>query len=1061
MAWRKWLVRCLVFSVLGTLASIGGAYYHLTNPESIRRQVVSQLESQLRGVHVRVETARLRLLGGVSVGELRIVRADDPGLTDLLYVPSAIIYHDKEQLLKGTLAIRKVQLQRPRLRVVRERDGRWNVAGLLGPTHPEEAMPTIVIEQGTFLFEDRRGAADLMPVEIKNVNLTLVNDPLPVLAIEMRGACDLTGTLHVRASWQRVGEALSATLETGGAAIGPALVQRLASYAPEAANHVRQLSGVVQGSATLDYQCASAGPLAYHVLAHLTEGALDHPQCPLPLRGLEAHARIDDGRVTLDSLAARAGDTRLSLKGSLEALNADADLTGEVKIERVVLNPELFAKLPETLHDIETDYSPRGLVDIALDFGRKQGVWRRHSVIRADDAAARIVHFPYAIEHVKGVIEQEVDPAQKKNVRRIDLEGRAGSRPIHVKGEASGFEPAIGIDVHVWGEDLPLDDKLREALPPKYRRLASSFRPKGLGDFHARIHRVPGAARFANEIQVRFHDASILYDVFPYPLERVSGVLDIKPDHFEFRDFRLSHKGGEFLVHGRSHPTPTGDRISTEIRGVDILLDDELKEALAPRGHSDSKLKAAWATLHPGGRLNVTAVIDQLPEQPEDVDVTVTARGCTLKPDFFPYPMEQVSGTVRYARDRLDLTGLTAKQGQTILTLDEGQIFLKRIGGFYARLGNLKGNPLVPDAAFHAALPRVLAKGFEALHLKNPVGLTARELIIDMPAEPNMPPVIYWDGGVSLQDATLQVGVELEKVKGQFWCRGRHNGRQLEGVLGNLLLERATLFKQPIQDVHCRVEVKKDAPDVISLPGLTARFFGGDVGGEARVEFGPTLHYELNLTALQVKLEEFGRHNLGPNVQLEGQATARLHLTGQGTEVEGMEGRGSLDVPNGKLYKLPVLLDLLKVLALWVPDRTAFEEMHSTFTIKGPRVAVSRLDLYGNAISLTGQGEMNLDGSDLQLDFYAVWGRIMQMLPPLFRPIPPAIAGQFLKIKVRGKVDDVRCTNEPVPFLVEPLERLLKSGDHREAANGKKPGAEQLPRAGGKIPATLTGRSEQ
>ena len=119
------------------------------------------------------------------------------------------------------------------------------------------------------------------------------------------------------------------------------------------------------------------------------------------------------------------------------------------------------------------------------------------------------------------------------------------------------------------------------------------------------------------------------------------------------------------------------------------------------------------------------------------------------------------------------------------------------------------------------------------------------------------------------------------------------------------------------------------------------------------------------------------------------------------------------------------------------PDRTAFEEAHASFGIRGQRVHFNRLDLYGNVISLSGQGEMNVDGSDLQLDFYAVWARLVQVLPPILRDIPSAIGQSVLKIKMRGRIGDPRFTKEPVPVLVEPVERLLKrmKGQQNPAAN--------------------------
>ena len=41
---------------------------------------------------------------------------------------------------------------------------------------------------------------------------------------------------------------------------------------------------------------------------------------------------------------------------------------------------------------------------------------------------------------------------------------------------------------------------------------------------------------------------------------------------------------------------------------------------------------------------------------------------------------------------------------------------------------------------------------------------------------------------------------------------------------------------------------------------------------------------------------------------------------------------------------------------------------------------VGQLDLLGNAVSLGGEGEMDLDGSHAQFEFYTVWTNIRNML---------------------------------------------------------------------------------
>src|SRR5207248_1124934 len=143
-------------------------------------------------------------------------------------------------------------------------------------------------------------------------------------------------------------------------------------------------------------------------------------------------------------------------------------------------------------------------------------------------------------------------------------------------------------------------------------------------------------------------------------------------------------------------------------------------------------------------------------------------------------------------------------------------------------------------------------------------------------------PAIYWDGRLAFENAVLKTGVELTGVTGTVACLGLHDGRKLQGIVGNIALDRATLFNQPFGAVQSRVEVTKEEPDVLKLPGLYAQFCGGEVYGPIRVEFGSTVRYELNLTASRVKLEDFARQNTGLKSALSGEATAQVYLAGRG-----------------------------------------------------------------------------------------------------------------------------------------------------------------------------------
>src|SRR5262249_45443086 len=122
-----------------------------------------------------------------------------------------------------------------------------------------------------------------------------------------------------------------------------------------------------------------------------------------------------------------------------------------------------------------------------------------------------------------------------------------------------------------------------------------------------------------------------------------------------------------------------------------------------------------------------------------------------------------------------------------------------------------------------------------------------------------------------------------------------------------------------------------------------------------------------------------------------------------------------------------IMLDVIKLTRFRPMDHTAFEEAHAVFRIRGDRVKVGQLDLLGNAISLGGEGEMNLDGSNAQFDFYTVWTNIRNMLGG-GSELAGRISGNLFRIRVAGDLGTdrpPRVTQEPLPGIVDPIRRLL------------------------------------
>ncbi len=1021
MAWRKWLVRCLVCIITCGIGAAGVVYQQWTNPAAVREQVIEHLRTYFVGAHVSLDSAQLKLLGGISFRELRLTGRENTGNVDLLHVPEGMIYPDKERLTQGTFAVRKIELHRAQLRIRRGVDGKWNFTGVLAPPDLSEHVPTIEFRRATVQLEDELAGADLPVVELTDVNVTLINDPLSTIRIEGRGVSRLAEKFEAGGTFQRSSGDTNVRLKASGIAIGPTLVQRLTAYAPELSEHLQQLTGTGSVEAALAYHATASEPWTYDLRWQLSQGNLRHPKIPVPLEDIDAVARCMDGHLTVERFAARSGAARIELTAKAKALHEDADVIGDLHVKQLPVHSDIFAQLPEGLQKINREFSPVGPIALDLHFERNKGDWIRRCTIRPEDLTATFHKFPYPLEHITGTLVQVIDDTRKRDELTVDLVGIASGQRVHVKGKIEGVAPHVAADFKVWGENITLDQKLMSALPPKHQKIAAAFHPTGRADFEARIRRESNSPEWLNRFLIRFHDTTVKYDVFPYPLENVTGVLDIESNKWEAHDFRGTHNGGAFRATARMQPTPAGDTLVAEIRGDRVSLDRDLKDSLV-----DPDLKHAWKVIRPGGLMNFTAQVTRIADQQADVQVTVAATKSTIRPEFFDCPLVELTGTLKYAKRWVHLENLRARHGRSVLHLDKGRIFLNPEGGIWADIASLRGEPIVLDEEMLHALPPPLRRACETVRLRDPIRLNTR-LVVATTTNTNANPDIYWEGRLAVNDASLHLGVPVEHVRGEVACTGRFKAQQLEAISGNLALSEATIFQQPFRDIQSEIRVPRETPDVLVFPGLHAQLHGGQVYGPVRIEFGSRVRYELDLTASQIRLEEFGRHNLGSDAKLSGLATAKLYLVGKGPDIHELQGRGTIDVPNGRLGPpLPLLLELLKFLSIRIPDGTAFEEAHASFTLNGPRVNVERVDLFGNSISLRGKGEMNYDGTDLNMDFYAVWARVTQMLPPIIKDLPHDVSKHLLKIHAEGRLGDVRFTKEPVPILVDPLKGLLE-----------------------------------
>lgn len=771
--------------------------------------------------------------------------------------------------------------------------------------------------------------------------------------------------------------------------------------------------------------------------------------------------------------------------GSPMVLLSIADLEDRLRRLEVTLSdlkvaPDLFDKLPPKFAEVRDIFAPAGLADATYEQRRGKGGLHKKCVFRPKGMTAKYRGFPYPTDHIRGTIEATLDDGVPPRYA-VDLVGEGGGKAVSLKGHVVGGTDRE-VDLVLTGSGIVLDETLINALPGEYPVLMRRLQARATADFTAKIRhnaairKDHGPEVFDTEFDIRVRSGSLTYDQFPYPLRDLTGRLLIRtvPDHptagrpeladdgeVTFQEFAATGAAGcKLRIEGGRKAEPGGGVLELRVKGEAVPLDGELGRAVAKL-----QLDNPWRTFDPSGHMNCEMHVliherdggngKPLPFHPSrDLELGLSFNGPAIRPTFFPYQLTGIMGQVSYARGRVDLREFRARHGKSALVLPTAVVLLPPTGGFWADLYDLKLTPVVFDREFLGALPAGLRSGCLGLEPRGPIAIHAKRLVIDdrpkdrPPGAPAPPatvrqataktaggrdtlPIVYWDGTVTFRDAAMNTGVSWEGVTGQLSSRGLYLGDRLGRVVGNLAIDRGRVLKQPVEALSARFEVDPARPDAITIPWLNARAYGGEIGGEARLALGTPVRFHLSLNGARLKLEEFARVNrLGPTTQIEGLATAQITLSNPvdpATRKPVLQGSGKIDVPNGRMLDLPLMLDIIKLARFRPVDRTAFEEAHAVFRIHGNRMMIGQLDLLGNAISLGGEGRMNLDGSNAEFDFYTVWTNIRNLLGDA-NDLAARISGNLYRIRVTGDFGGdrpPRMTQEALPGLVDPIRRLM------------------------------------
>jgi hypothetical protein len=593
------------------------------------------------------------------------------------------------------------------------------------------------------------------------------------------------------------------------------------------------------------------------------------------------------------------------------------------------------------------------------------------------------------------------------------------------------------VDLRLSGP-IPIDEKLLSALKEDHERFIRSFHPRGWITVEGTIRRdSANLAKPALFLSIDLNDCAILYDKFPYPMESVNGTLKLSNGQWQITNVKGYNDGAEVVCSGNwNRDTQGRSRLDLHFVGRDIALDeDELRLALKP------EVRKVLNDLRPRG--SVDQVVADLTYDSKLRKTTLDlraekwkrrnrseGRGISIEPAWLPYQMDDVTGTVRYRDGVLTLEKVTGRHGDTTAQVAGSGRFSP--AGWQMLLNEISVQRLKLDHDLLTALPPSLAKGLESLNLAGHLTLEGG-IGLSSGNQPGQSLRANWNVYVDVVNGNLDCGIKANNIHGSVRLIGEsdHNGARSRGEIDvdSLIYKdiQFTDLRGPLWIDKTRVTFGRwaqPAGSTTQARRITAKVFGGAFETDAQVVFGTNSPFQLQMNLMRADLTRFAKEKAPRMRNFSGTAFAEVRMNGTANGTHTFRGGGWVKLRNAKIYEVPVLLSMLKILRIRQPDTVAFDSSDMDFRIHGDHIYFDRMNFSGDAISLRGNGWMNL-GGQIDLSFATILGRNDVYLPIVTDALGLA-SRQFLLIEVDGTLEHPNPpTKKMLPALNDSLRQLF------------------------------------
>jgi hypothetical protein len=664
----------LGLGAMALLVLLGFGYWRLTNDHNVHDQARRYLHN-LTGGRVEIGQARFDLFGGLELGDVRIYVPNSSSPAPLLRAGTLILRHHPWSLLTGKLRVTEViclgaevtlehdvpsdAYNFERLLEARRRRGDAASLGNL------DYLPPIRMRDARLQWVDVEGKLRL-PHEPAVVSLTL----------QPQGRQSYLATFEQ----QRAGARETATFQTlldvnTGRATrlsGSASLVSLDRALPGKYRQWRQrydVAGEIRWRSVAD----PSGPQRLELELGDVSLRLPSEEGGLELAHVRGKMSLDEKGLTLEGVGGQVrgmGDARFELSGRYDGFDSSSpfELALRAWSLEIPQGPNLQGPLGDLLARMHNYFTPVGKMDLDVQLKREADAMPTMiGAVGLRNMGVTVKWFPYAMERVNGTIRLEKGRAVLEG-----LTASHGPAQIIISGYVANWSD---YEVAVESRDVPVDQPLYDALPPKAQAAWRELEPQGTVGALVRVKPVEG---HSPDVDVELRPdgrASVCYRGFPYRLEHLLGRVRVHGPLVEIDGIRGGSGSASCTIAGELTVTPEGVAADLAIEARRLGVDQALIDAVnTASGRND------WIILPAGTVEQAVATIYKQAGGKLDFTIRTSLEGVSGGMTFAPYLFEEGKGELTIEPGRLIFRDFRAGRGDTTIALN-GQVLLSEQPG--------------------------------------------------------------------------------------------------------------------------------------------------------------------------------------------------------------------------------------------------------------------------------------------------------------------------------------------------------------------------------------------